>query len=175
MEESKQYTERLLAELPAHSLVCFTDGACKGNPGPCGAGVTLFYSVDGGVSQEPVVEMYRYLGQGTNNIAELTAIEMALDIVKQLETQCKKTWNKTIILTDSKYCEGMFTKGWEAKANLELIQKIQMQLEHRHDIEICWIPGHISTPGNERADALANKALKEKDEWTSRGNGMKIL
>ena len=95
------------------TIIIYTDGACTGNPGPMGIGAVLLR----GTTRQEIGE---YLGSGTNNIAELTAIERALDAVRTEEREAD-----ILIHTDSAYAIGVLSKSWKAKANTELIARIR--------------------------------------------------
>jgi ribonuclease HI len=129
-----------------NALVAYTDGACSGNPGPAGAGVVL---IDGKERRE----LSEYLGTGTNNIAELTAIELAVRAAP-IERPIR-------VHTDSTYAIGVLTKGWKAKANQELIAKLRELLKGRQ-VEIVYVPGHAGVLLNERADVLAVQAVQQR-------------
>jgi ribonuclease HI len=126
--------------------IAYTDGACTGNPGPAGSGWVLV--APGGSP----VEAYAYLGEGTNNIAELTAILRALHEVPKDQS--------LVVHTDSQYAIGVLTKGWKAKANKELIEGIREELRGRTGVRFVYVPGHAGVPMNERADALAREAIR---------------
>jgi len=129
-------------------IVAYTDGACSGNPGPAGSGCVVV-GLDGKMR-----EGFRYLGErATNNVAELTAIEMALDAVTDPEAPLE-------IRTDSGYSIGVLQKGWKAKANPELIAKIKEKLAGRPRTRLQYVPGHAGVPLNERADELAREAIR---------------
>jgi ribonuclease HI len=130
---------------PAMEL--WTDGACSGNPGPMGIGIV---AIDGGKRKE----VGEYLGVGTNNIAELTAIERALDVAG------KDAASRRIrIYTDSAYSIGVLSKGWKAKANQALIARIRDRLTVLPDVEFVKVSGHAGVPENERCDELARNAI----------------
>ena len=127
-------------------IVAYTDGACSGNPGPAGSG--LFVEINGEKK-----EYFRYLGdRATNNIAELTAIQMALEAIPDRNAKLE-------IRTDSGYSIGVLQKGWKAKANPELIAKIKEELAQRPHTHLQYVPGHAGVAGNERADELAREAI----------------
>jgi ribonuclease HI len=121
----------------------WTDGACSGNPGPAGLGVVLLH---GGER----TEISEYLGESTNNVAELTAVLRALEHVPRNES--------LIVRTDSQYSIGVLQKGWKAKANKELIATIAAALRGRPNVRLIYTPGHAGVALNERADALARMA-----------------
>jgi ribonuclease HI len=129
------------------SVKIYTDGACSGNPGPAAAAALLRY-------QGKEKELSRYLGLGTNNIAELTAVQIALEALK----------DRTIpvdLHTDSTYVIGVLSLGWSAKANQELIANIRRLLTTFSDLRFIKVKGHAGVADNERVDELARKAMEE--------------
>ncbi len=140
------------AAAPTHadylgSWIAYTDGACTGNPGPAGSGTIVI--APGG----KIRESYAYLGEGTNNVAELTAILKALEGTPKEEP--------LVVHTDSKYAIGVLEKNWKAKANTELITKMRGALKGRK-VRFVYVPGHAGVPLNERADELAREAIKTR-------------
>lgn len=129
------------------SWIAYTDGACTGNPGPAGCGTIVI--APGG----KIRESYAYLGEATNNIAELTAILNALAATPAHEP--------LVLHTDSQYAIGVLTKGWKAKANTELIERIRKALDKRR-VRFVYVPGHAGVPMNERADELARQAIRDR-------------
>ena len=143
---AKKDARSRIAALDSNTHVCFTDGACKGNPGPAGAGAVVKLA-DG-----TVLEDSRHLGIATNNVGELTAIDMALDL---LSSAGVPQTAPVALFTDSKYALGVLTQGWKAKANQSLIRGIKERLAEWPNFDIQWVAGHVGLPENERADALA--------------------
>jgi ribonuclease HI len=131
------------------AIIVYADGACSGNPGPAGAGVVLL----DGTSRR---ELSHYLGVGTNNIAELSALELAALAIDARERPVR-------MHTDSQYAIGVLTKGWKAKANVELIARLRALLAHFADLELRYVPGHAGVPLNERADQLAVEAVERRE------------
>lgn len=130
--------------------IAYTDGACSGNPGPAGCGMLL--SGPGGMTKES----YAYLGIATNNVAELTAVLLAVE-------GTPKDAKSVLVLTDSKYAIGVLSMGWKAKANQELIARIRAVLAERgRTVRMKYVPGHAGVPGNERADELARTAIQQR-------------
>jgi ribonuclease HI len=128
-------------------VVAYADGACSGNPGPAGAGVVI---LDG----PSRLEISEYLGQGTNNIAELTAILRALEAIEPARAM--------VIHTDSQYSIGVLQKGWKAKANQALVANVKKALSTRPNWRLAYVPGHAGVPLNERADELAREAVSRR-------------
>jgi ribonuclease HI len=134
----------------------FTDGACSGNPGPGGWGVVLRYNghekeLSGGEAET------------TNNRMEMIAAITALETLRRP--------SKVHLHTDSTYVRDGITKwihawkrrGWKTAdkkpvKNVDLWQRLEAAL-HRHRVEWHWVRGHSGHPENERADALARKAI----------------
>ena len=129
------------------AISIYTDGACTGNPGPAGIGIFFKYG-------KREREISRYLGHATNNIAELTAIKVALREIKQPELPVR-------LYTDSKYCWGVLTQGWKSTRNLPLTREIKEEMKRFNDLKILKVKGHIGLDENERADRLAKKAVNE--------------
>ncbi|KQV55241.1 MULTISPECIES: ribonuclease HI [unclassified Caulobacter] len=139
-------------------VTIYTDGACKGNPGPGGWGAILFYGdkkkeICGG---EPAT---------TNNRMELMAAIQALEL---LNRPCKIELH-----TDSQYVmKGIqeWIRGWKARGwktadkspvkNDDLWRRLDAARD-RHDVDWRWVKGHAGHPLNERADALANEGLRK--------------
>ena len=148
---ARESVDNLLKSFASNAVICFTDGSCQGNPGPAGVGV--FMEVPGGEQYTESI----FLGQGTNNVAELTAIETAL---KMVEKHNIPDANPVEIMTDSKYSHGILTLNWKAKVNQELVHRIKQRIQNRGRIRIHWVAGHAGIPQNERADELANQAIE---------------
>ncbi|HWE26418.1 MAG TPA: ribonuclease H [Polyangia bacterium] len=136
--------EKARAPVPSDAIVVYTDGACSGNPGPAGIGVVI---LDGGKRRE----LSEYLGTGTNNIAELMAIVRALEEVPR---------DRTIVLhADSSYALGLLGKGWKAKANQEIVERMRTLARDFRDLRLVKVDGHAGVAENERADELARTAI----------------
>jgi len=136
----------------------FTDGACKGNPGPGGWGALLRYG-------EVERELFGGEPDTTNNRMELQA---AIEALKALSESCEVR-----LTTDSVYVkngitqwlEGWKKKGWKTAArkpvkNVDLWQALDEQ-NQRHQVQWFWVKGHSGHRENEIADQLANRGIDE--------------
>jgi ribonuclease HI len=133
------------------ALEVWTDGACSGNPGPMGIGVVV---IDGTRRRE----VGEYLGIGTNNIAELTAIERGLEIAGDVAEGAAR--RRVRVYSDSGYAIGLLSQGWKAKANQELVARLRKRLAGiPHEVEFVKVAGHAGVPENERCDELARQAI----------------
>lgn len=148
---------RRATEPPASTVQIYTDGACKGNPGPGGWGALLILG-------EREKELFGGEAETTNNRMELTAVIRALE---SLTRPCDVE-----VHTDSQYVKngieawihGWKKNGWKtadrkAVKNAELWRELDA-LAARHDVRWHWVKGHNGHPGNERADALANRGAE---------------
>jgi len=144
--------------MASKTIEIFTDGACKGNPGPGGWGALLRY---GDVEKE----INGYQESTTNNIMELTAVIESLKLLKQPSI--------IIITTDSTYVKNGITNwihnwkknGWKTAAKKNVKNKILWQeldkLIKEHKITWCLVKGHSGHLENDRADELANIAIED--------------
>ena len=134
----------------------FTDGACRGNPGPGGWGAILRFN---GAEKE----LFGGEAATTNNRMELTAVIRALEALSKP--------SKVAVYTDSQYVQkgikewihGWKRNGWKTSdkkdvKNKELWVELD-ELRKKHDIGWHWVKGHAGHPENERADALANRGI----------------
>ena len=142
-----------------NKVIIYTDGGCRGNPGPGGWGASLRFG-------SHVKEIYGYDEETTNNRMELMAAIRSLEL---LSRKCSIT-----LITDSQYVrqgitqwmDGWKKKGWKTAAkkpvkNKDLWQRLDATVKE-HDVEWQWVKGHSGDEGNERADELANRAMDEK-------------
>jgi len=142
-------------------VTIYTDGACKGNPGPGGWGVLLR-------SGQVEKELWGGDPETTNNRMEMQAVVEALTALKR---PCRVT-----LYLDSEYVRKGITEwlpGWKARGwrtasrqpvkNADLWQRLDTLVQTTgHQIDWRWVRGHAGDPGNERADALANRGVPER-------------
>ena len=148
-----------MSESPLHDPIhIYTDGACKGNPGPGGWGALL----QSGAHER---ELFGGEAQTTNNRMELLAVIRALQALKRPA--------RLVIHTDSQYVQkgiSGWIHSWKARGwltadrkpvkNADLWRELDA-LAVGHAIEWRWVRGHVGHPGNERADALANRGVSQ--------------
>ena len=127
----------------------YTDGASSGNPGPSGIGVVL---TCGGRRKE----ISEYIGEATNNIAELMAIQKGLSAVKNRRLPVR-------VYTDSTYAHGVLALNWKPKKNLDLITTIRRSMAGFARLKLVKVPGHQGVAENERADELATAAIRKAE------------
>jgi ribonuclease HI len=131
----------------------FTDGACKGNPGPGGWGALL-------VAGEHRKELFGGELNTTNNRMELRAVIEALSALKHPSEVIVHTDSQYVQKGISEWIHGWKARGWKTAAkepvkNVDLWQALDAA-QARHTIEWRWVKGHAGHEGNERADQLAN-------------------
>ncbi len=132
----------------AGEILVYADGACSGNPGPAGLGVVMLW-------EKHRKELSEYVGHGTNNVAELLAIQRACEAVEDVSTPVR-------IYTDSSYSIGVVTKNWKPKANKELVADVRRAVSRLSDVALIHVRGHAGVLWNERADELARQAVESR-------------
>lgn len=146
--KSKKVVASRTAAADGEGIVVYTDGACVGNPGPAGIGVVLRY-------RTRTKEISRFIGTGTNNIAELTAIKVALQEIKD-------PWVPVTIHTDSAYCLGVLAGNWKPKLNRTLIEEIKKEMARFARLTFVKVEGHTGIEDNEKANDLAQQAVQRR-------------
>ncbi|WP_137939454.1 ribonuclease HI [Chitinivorax sp. B] len=134
----------------------YTDGACKGNPGPGGWGALLIYG-----SHER--ELFGGEEETTNNRMELRAVIEALGVLKRPCTVRVYTDSQYVQKGISEWIHGWKKKGWKTSQNApvknaDLWQQLD-RAQAQHAIEWRWVKGHAGHEFNERADQLANQGV----------------
>jgi len=139
-------------------VYAYTDGACRGNPGPGGWGVLLKYA-------EREKELYGGERQTTNNRMELTAAIQALESLTRRCEVCVITDSVYVAKGISEWLPNWVKRGWktankEPVKNVDLWQRLEAARLNHH-VEWMWVKGHAGHVENERADRLANKGVDE--------------
>jgi len=149
-KQKKSVKKNIESNIPDNCIKIYTDGASSGNPGPSGIGILLIY-------EEKRKEISKYIGQATNNIAELTAIKVALEELKRYDMPVR-------IFSDSSYSIGLLTKGWKPQKNKKLVSDIRTLTDKFNDLCFIKVKGHSGVKENEVADFLATSAIKKGQE-----------
>jgi ribonuclease HI len=136
-------------DAPPNAIHVWTDGACSGNPGHAGLGVVI---VGDGPRQR---ELSEYLGEATNNIAELSAILRGLQAISDRT-------RPVIVYSDSAYSIGLLTQSWKAKKNVELVQELRELCRQFSDLRFVKVLAHSGIALNERVDQLAVDAISRR-------------
>jgi len=143
-----------------NTVEIYTDGACKGNPGPGGWGVLL---KTGGVEKE----LFGGERATTNNRMELLAVINALEALKRPCHVVLHADSQYVLKGITEWLAGWKAKGWKTAAkqpvkNVDLWQRLDALVAGAgHRIDWRWVKGHDGDPGNERADALANRGVEQ--------------
>jgi ribonuclease HI len=161
IDVAQPQAEQAAAPPPENAIHVWTDGACSGNPGPAGIGVVV---IDG----ETRKEIGEYIGDGTNQIAELQAVLYGLNAVPLGERG-----RPVLVYSDSAYAIGLLTKPWKAKANVELVERLRALAKTFPDLRFIKVIGHSGVAENERCDQLATTAVRMRG--ASAGTGEKLV
>ena len=137
-------------------VVIYSDGACRGNPGPGGWGAVLQY-------RDRQKLLKGFAADTTNNRMELTAV---IESLRALKRPCEvelNTDSKYVMQGISEWMAGWKRNGWKTAAkkpvkNLDLWQQLDAEAS-RHQVDWRWVKAHAGIAGNELADQLANEAI----------------
>jgi ribonuclease HI len=182
----------LICGFPNNTILGWSDGSSHGNPGPAGAGAVVCVPSDDAKSLKGRarllstcevgdprcgvwVQGWHALGKETNNVGELEAIAVALEIGGEARRTHSYLRSAPIkILTDSKYSQGALDKN-QAKKNVALIKSIKANVVNER-ATVHWVKGHAGVPGNVRADALATEAsiVSRRELQKSDAQGMEF-
>ncbi|MEE8364470.1 MAG: ribonuclease HI [Gammaproteobacteria bacterium] len=139
-----------------NKVTMYTDGACRGNPGPGGWGVIMHY-------RDTEKTLNGFDSETTNNRMELTA---AIEGLRALKRSCDvdlNTDSKYVLQGINRWIENWKTNGWKTAGkkqvkNVDLWRRLEQE-KCRHRITWHWVKGHAGIRGNEMADRLANQAI----------------
>ena len=139
-------------------VVIYTDGACRGNPGPGGWGVYMSY-------QGNDKTLHGFEAETTNNRMELTAAIEALKVLKRACDVELNTDSKYVMQGINEWIDNWKKNNWKTSArknvkNIDLWQALDRE-SARHRINWHWVKGHSGVHGNEIADQLANQAIDQ--------------
>ena len=139
-------------------IIIYTDGACRGNPGPGGWGALL----QAGPHEKALCGGEAHT---TNNRMELTAVIRALQALKRPSAVQIHTDSQYVQKGISEWIHNWKRRGWltadkQPVKNVDLWQMLD-ELSSAHQIDWRWVKGHAGHPGNERADQLANQGIDE--------------
>jgi ribonuclease HI len=146
-------------------ILAYTDGGCRGNPGP-GAWAFLLVDLGSGAALE------RAGGEPhtTNNRMEYLAAISALESLKSPSEVEIRTDSRLLVNTVTQWMKSWKAKGWKKKGgpikNLDLVQRLDA-LVQVHEVRWTWVKGHAGNPGNERVDELANLAMDSLQQGAS--------
>ena len=136
----------------------FTDGACRGNPGPGGWGALLRY-------RDRELELYGSDSDTTNNRMELMAVIQSLSALKRPSMAIVTTDSTYVMKGISEWLPNWVRKGWRTASNQPVknadLWKQLVAAQAPHSVEWRWVKGHAGHPENERADQLANRGIDE--------------
>jgi len=141
----------------APRVLCFTDGGCRGNPGP---GAWAFLLVD--LASGAGLERADGAADTTNNRMEFTAAIRALEALKRPTEVEIRTDSRLLVKSATEWMAGWKARGWRRRdgpvENLDLVQALDTQIA-RHRVRWTWVPGHAGVAGNEHVDALTNRVM----------------
>jgi ribonuclease HI len=158
--------------MSAYDIVAWTDGGCRGNPGPGGWGMILV-----NVGSRDALERCGGEANTTNNRMEITAAIMVLRTLKKPDLSVQiRSDSQLLIKAATEWIPGWKKRGWRRKEgellNAELWQELD-RLMATQRTAWHWVKGHAGDPGNERADQLTNQAMDAVQagrdaEWSNR-------
>lgn len=159
---AKNGAEPDVTGVPSDAIHVWTDGGARPNPGPSSIGVVI---VDG----KQHLELSEFLGDGTNQTAELSAMLRGLEEVAEMFPDKQRP---VVIYSDSAYAIGLLSQGWKAKANVELVDELRALCRKFRDVRFVKVAGHSGISLNERTDQLATDALTHRSKRRQRAGSI---
>ncbi len=151
---------------PALTVEVWCDGSGTSMDSEAGCGVVIV------VPDAPKIERGFYLGHGTNNFAELSAIRRAVLLLEELKVPRTA---KIRVHSDSEYAIGALTKSWDVKANADLVADTKAVCRRYPGLELFHVKGHAGNAGNEAADKLAGAAAASQGDIFSVAHAVDIM
>lgn len=171
-EEARNVIEQIVEEAGTETVFGFTDGSCKENPGPCGAGACLFFP-----NQEKVQLHQPVARRASILLGEMVAIKMALEYIKTVVDN--REIKQISILSDSQSAVGILKLGWDNNSHSRVVAEIKQTIKTLKDkdikIQINWTPGHAEILGNEIADRLAKQGAEEAENMPEVTSAVTVL
>lgn len=154
-DDSVASHDAILSSAPPHALICYTDGSASPNPGPSGAGASIFNS-----GAATVTDLGANLGFGSNNLGELVAIGVCLEELRVSLPLLATHPTHVFIFTDSLFASNAVVSAKAAVAHSATIRALRQLLSSvlkLVPVTFHWIRGHSGAGGNERVDRIAKK------------------
>ena len=164
IEGERVLHDGLVRHMAASTAVCYSDGSASPNPGPCGAGATVFLR-----DPDLVIDLGASLGRGSNNLAEIVGLELIFSKLCSLKI-VRPSLQRAVVFCDSKLALRVAASRKEPKTNVEVSQKTRgafLAVSKLMSVELHWIRGHVGLGGNERVDRIS-KAFASTSENQAR-------
>ena len=161
-QEARVVIQEQIQETGPATVIAFTDGSCRGNPGPCGAGACLYLP-----RQEELIKLKKPVAKTSSILlGEIVAINITLKFC--LEEINRSNIDHIRIFSDSQSSIGILHLGWDSSNYKTTVKETQSMICQLHEknvrVDLCWTPGHADIEGNETADCLAKEAAIEAEE-----------
>ena len=172
IEGEREVHDGLIRHLTASTAVCYSDGSASPNPGPCGAGATVFLR-----DPDQVIDLGASLGRGTNNLAEIVGLELIFTKLCSLKS-VRPSLQRAIVFCDSKLALRVAASRKESKTNVEVSQRTRgafLAVSKLLSVELHWIRGHVGLGGNERVDRISKAFASTRENQARRSTNFGYL